>query len=53
MRTLTVVAALIALPAAAHAQQAVPYLDDRSNPTSLIGSLYNAINRGDFARAYS
>lgn len=29
------------------------YLDDRSNPTALIRSLYNAISRKEYARAWS
>lgn len=29
------------------------YKDDRSTPEALIASFYNAINRGEFARAYS
>src|SRR5690606_1899390 len=29
------------------------YLDDRSNPVMLIRSLYNAINRKEYARAYA
>jgi hypothetical protein len=39
-----------ALPARA---QDVPYVDDRSSGPALIKSLYNAINRKEFARAYS
>jgi len=42
-------AAFLATPA--HAQEA--YVDDRSTPTALARSLYNAINRGEYARAYS
>jgi hypothetical protein len=30
-----------------------PYLDDRSTPTGLIRSLFNAINRKEYLRAYS
>lgn len=30
-----------------------PYLDDRSDPTALIRSLYNAVNRREYARAWS
>ncbi|WP_309086555.1 DUF1176 domain-containing protein [Chelativorans sp.] len=29
------------------------YLDDRSSPEALVNSLYNAINRKEYARAYS
>jgi hypothetical protein len=39
------------LPAAAHAEPA--YLDDRSTPEVLVRSLYNAINRHEYARAYN
>ncbi|MCP1198166.1 DUF1176 domain-containing protein [Notoacmeibacter sp. MSK16QG-6] len=31
----------------------LPYYDDRSSPQTLVHSLYNAINRREFARAYS
>ena len=37
----------------AMAQAAPPYLDDRSDPGQLIRSLYNAINRHEYGRAYS
>jgi len=30
-----------------------PYLDDRSTATDVIHSLYNAINRGEYLRAWS
>ena len=43
-------------PAAAPGPEAVAddsYLDDRSTPVSLIGSLYNAINRHEYLRAWS
>jgi len=40
--------------APAMAQEAPPaYLDDRSNPQQLIRSLYNAINRHEYGRAFS
>ncbi len=39
---------------AAHArEEAPPYRDDRSDAASLIGSYYNAINRHEYARAWS
>ncbi len=41
----------VLLPAAAHAEEA--YLDDRSTPKALVRSLYNAINRHEYARAFS
>lgn len=44
---------LAALPPAVAQQQEQPYLDDRSTPQALVRSLYNAINRKEFARAYS
>ncbi len=34
------------------AQAEVPYFDDRSDAASLVTSLYNAINRHEFGRAY-
>ena len=34
------------------AQAEVPYIDDRSDAASLITSLYNAINRNEYGRAY-
>ena len=40
------------MPAIAQQQQK-PYIDDRSSPQALVQSLYNAINRKEFARAYS
>ncbi|GAA4534545.1 DUF1176 domain-containing protein [Chelativorans composti] len=40
-----------AIPAVAQSQP--PYLDDRSRPQQLIRSLYNAINRHEYGRAYS
>ena len=45
------VAILLAAPALA--QEEPPYLDDRSTPEAIISSYYNAINRAEYARAYS
>ncbi len=45
-------AMLCAAPAMAQTPEP-DYLDDRSDATSLIRSLYNAINRHEYARAYS
>jgi hypothetical protein len=49
--------ALLALPLAALAAPVLaadaPYLDDRSTPQSVISSFYNAIDRQEYARAYS
>jgi hypothetical protein len=42
------------VPKESAATQTPPeYLDDRSTPETLIKSYYNAINRGEYARAYS
>jgi hypothetical protein len=49
--TLALASLAAALPAIA--QQEDPYLADRSTPQALVKSLYNAINRKEFARAYS
>lgn len=46
------VAALL-LGALAPAGQAEGYIDDRSSPERVITSLYNALNAGDYARAWS
>lgn len=43
--------ALVALTGPLAAQDG--YLDDRSSPQAVVASLYNAINNGDFARAWS
>ncbi|MEO3999089.1 DUF1176 domain-containing protein [Mesorhizobium sp. CAU 1732] len=43
----------ILLASASPALAADDYIDDRSGPASLVRSLYNAIDRGEFARAYS
>src|SRR5262249_37459132 len=59
MRNLSVVAALVWLAIAtisASAQSAAPepgYQDDRSTPEAVIGSYYDAVNRGEYSRAYS
>lgn len=45
--------ALAAIPLSPSFSQDAPYLDDRSTPQSLVRSLYNAINRKEYARAYS
>ncbi|MBY5999331.1 DUF1176 domain-containing protein [Tritonibacter mobilis] len=49
---LTTAAILAALQAPAFAQQQDAYLDDRSSPETLLRSLYNAVNRKEYARAY-
>ena len=38
---------------AAMAQQPAPYRDDRSAPAALVQSLYNAVSRKEYARAWS
>lgn len=45
--------ALLLLAAPAIAQDEPDYLDDRSTPEAVISSYYNAINRTEYARAYS
>jgi hypothetical protein len=45
--------ALLALAMPALAQDEPAYLDDRSTPEAVISSYYNAINRAEYARAYS
>jgi hypothetical protein len=45
--------ALLLLTSPTLAQDAPDYLDDRSTPESVISSYYNAINRAEYARAYS
>lgn len=49
--SLAVLALLLAPPALAQDEPA--YLDDRSTPEAVISSYYNAINRSEYARAYS
>lgn len=54
MRTILVATVLVlAGGASAFAQGEPAYMDDRSNPASLLKSYYNAINRREFARAWS
>ena len=49
-----VILACLALAAASPAiGQETSYLDDRSGPAALVRSLYNAIDRGEFVRAWS
>ncbi|GGA82938.1 hypothetical protein GCM10011491_07970 [Brucella endophytica] len=47
---------LTALPGQAQEEDTGPlagYMDDRSSPEALIRSYYNAVNRKEYARAYS
>lgn len=53
MRCSVALLALSILAAPALAQDEAPYLDDRSTPEAVISSYYNAINRAEYARAYS
>lgn len=45
-------AALLAVPAPAQEALRFQYIDDRSTPARLIESYYNAINLGQYARAF-
>ena len=49
MRSAILVLAVLASPALA---EPPPYRDDRSDPAALVASLYNAIGRGEWARAW-
>lgn len=53
MKPLCLSFASLAVVVSAHAQTAIPYQDDRSTPEALVRSLYNAINRKEYARAYA
>ena len=44
---------LLALLASAAAAEPPPYRDDRSDPAALVASYYNAVARGEYARAWS
>lgn len=52
MRSFLAAGALSALALPASAQTA-DYMDDRSTPQALVRSLYNAVNRREYARAWS
>ncbi|MFC5583631.1 DUF1176 domain-containing protein [Nitratireductor kimnyeongensis] len=52
MKPVFTTAALLAVFHAPALAQDGPYLDDRSTPQALLQSLYNAINRKEYARAY-
>ncbi|CAN7323915.1 hypothetical protein LJR098_001681 [Rhizobium sp. LjRoot98] len=51
--SLSTVAVLASSAVYASAQDQVAYVDDRSDGPALVRSLYNAINRHEYARAYS
>lgn len=53
IRTLSALALAVAAHATPVIAQDEPYLDDRSTPQALVKSLYNAINRKEFSRAWS
>jgi hypothetical protein len=46
-------AALLRALAAPALAEEPPYLDDRSDPTAIVRSLYNAVSRHEYARAWS
>ncbi len=50
--TVFALGAFAALNGEALAQEGVAYVDDRSDGAALVRSLYNAINRKEYARAY-
>ena len=52
MKSLTLAAAFVPVLAAPLAAQETPYMDNRSDAASLVRSLYNAVNRKEFARAW-
>jgi hypothetical protein len=47
------VAAVLATAGGALAQEELAYLDDRSTPEAVISSYFNAIDRHEYARAWS
>ena len=49
-RLATALLILLATPAAADGP---PFLDDRSDPAAIVASLYDALNRHEYARAWS
>lgn len=54
VRTILLASALLPFQAAFAADLAPPpYLDDRSTPQALVKSLYNAVSRKEYARAWS
>lgn len=53
MKTVLGAIALTAATQGALAQAPDAYLDDRSAPQALVRSLYNAVNRKEYARAFS
>jgi hypothetical protein len=46
-------ATLLLLAAAPALADEPPYLDDRSDPAAIVRSLYNAVSRHEYARAWS
>lgn len=53
MKKLTYAILAAALFPASAAGQEFPYLDDRSSPEKLVESLYSAVNRKEYSRAWS
>jgi hypothetical protein len=53
MKILASLFALVALSAPALAQDEPTYLDNRSTPEAVISSYFNAVNRHEYARAWS
>ena len=53
MRLICLAAGILAIAAPATAQGIPDYRDDRSTPAAVVESLYNAIGRYEFARAWS
>lgn len=47
-----ILSALLAVPAAAQPATPIPEFTEQTDPVALIGAYYNAIDRGDYARAY-
>lgn len=53
MRRFAIATVLLAIASPALAQDEPQYVDDRSTPEAVISSFYNAINRHEYARAWS
>jgi len=52
LRLLLPTAALVCLTSVYALAQDAPYLDDRSSAAAIVNSLYNAVNRKEYARAW-
>lgn len=53
MRRFVLAAAALAAGVSALQAQEAPYVDDRSSASAIVRSLYNAVNRKEYARAWS